>query len=120
MLLVLLIIQGVISYRSSIRVLEIFKNKTPLKIKYKPHFSSVINWTYKTGYGILKQVKRIDTPWIAIIDHFIDIGVKKVFVVLRVAMDIYLKRNGAIILKDCECVGISVKQELQEILYQKT
>jgi hypothetical protein len=29
------------------------------------------------GLGLLKQVKPISTPWLAIIDHPIDIGTKK-------------------------------------------
>ena len=42
-LLVYLIIVGVISYRSSTRVLEIFQEKTSLEIDWIPHFTSVIN-----------------------------------------------------------------------------
>lgn len=99
---------GVISYRSGIRVLEIFQARTSLKIDWIPHFSSIINWTYRIGKGLLNDVKKISKKWVAIADHSIDIGRKQVFVVLRVELDIFLQRDGAITLKDCECIGVKV------------
>jgi len=112
MLLICLVIEGVISYRSGIRVLEIFQSRTSLKINWIPHFSSIINWTYRIGKGLLDDVKKIDEKWIAIVDHSIDIGKKQVFVVLRVSLDIFLQREGAITLKDCECIGVKVSEEM--------
>ena len=112
MLLIYLVIEGVISYRSGIRVLEIFQSRTSLKINWIPHFSSIINWTYRMGIGLLNEVKKIDKKWIAIVDHSIDIGRKQVFVVLRVEVDIFLQREGAITLKDCECVGVKVSEKM--------
>jgi hypothetical protein len=49
-------------------------------------------------------------PWSAIIDHSIDIGTKKVLVVLRVPMDILSKKGKAIQLKDCECIGLKISE----------
>jgi hypothetical protein len=49
-------------------------------------------------------------PWLAIIDHSIDIGTKKVLVVLRVPMDILSKKGKAIQLKDCECIGLKISE----------
>jgi hypothetical protein len=45
--------------------LEIFQNRTSLKIDWIPHFSSIINWTYRIGKGLLNEVKKIDKEWIA-------------------------------------------------------
>jgi len=45
-------------------------------------------------------------PWVAIIDHSIDIGTKKARVVLRVKIDTLSKRGQAIHLEDCECIEI--------------
>ena len=104
--------EGVISYRSGIRVLEIFKNKTSLDIVWIPHFSSIINWTYRLGEGLLNEVKKIDKSWVAIADHSIDIGRKQLFVVLRVELDIFLQRDGAITLKECECIGVKVASKI--------
>jgi hypothetical protein len=76
---------------------------------------------------MLKQVKPIDQPWLAILDHSIDIGTKKAFVVLRVTMDALLKKGKAIELSDCECIGLKISEtvngesislELDEIFKQ--
>ena len=73
---------------------------------------------------MLKEIKKIDKPWIAIIDHSINIGTKKLFVVLRIELDVLCKKDKAVTLEDCECVGLkicevvngeSVKKDLEEI-----
>lgn len=81
---------------------------TPVQLNWIPHFTSVINWTLRVGLGKLEQVKPIAESWVAIIDHSIDIGTKKVLVVLRVSMAIFLMRQGAVRLEDCECVGLKI------------
>ena len=92
-----------------------------------PHFTSVINWSLRLGLGLLKQVSPIKKPWLAIIDHSIDIGTKKALVVLRVTVDALSKRGTAIQLKDCECIGLkiadkvngeSISLELEDIFNQ--
>jgi hypothetical protein len=92
-----------------------------------PHFTSVINWSLRLGLGLLKQVSPINKPWLAIIDHSIDIGTKKALVVLRVTVEALSKRGAAIQLKDCECIGLkiadkvngeSISLELEEIFNQ--
>lgn len=75
-----------------------------------PHFSSVINWTQRVGLALLKQVTPIREPWLAIIDHSIDIGVKQAFVVLRVRCDVLAERGSAIRLEDCECIGLRIRE----------
>ena len=99
--------RGVVSYRSVPRIVELFNTETPLKLGWVPHFSSVINWTLRLGLGLLKPVS---TPWAAIIDHSIDIGTKKAWVVLRVSLDALSQRGQAIQRKDCECVGLNVSE----------
>lgn len=59
---------------------------------------------------MLRQVDKVSYPWIAIIDHSINIGVKKVLVVLRVDADTLLKKQKAITLSDCESIGIKVSK----------
>lgn len=77
-----------------------------------PHFTSVINWTLRLGLGLLRQVTPVDVPWLAIIDHSIDIGTKKALVVLRVPMDALARRKSAITLEDCECIGLTVREQI--------
>jgi hypothetical protein len=126
-LCVLLVIQSVVSFRSVPRILELFRERTAYGFQWVPHFTSVINWTLRLGLGLLKQVKPISDPWLAIIDHSIDIGTKKALVVLRVTVDALSKRGSAIQLTDCECIGLkicekvngeSIEQDLKAIFVQ--
>lgn len=77
-------------------------------MSWVPHFTSVINWTLRLGLGLLKQVQPISKPWLAIIDHSIDIGTKKALVVLRVPVAALSLRGSAIQLADCECIGLKI------------
>jgi len=77
MLCVLLILQGVVSYRSVPRILNIMDTYTPLKFHWIPHFTDTINWTLRLGLGLLKQVKSIDKAWIAIIRTILILVQKK-------------------------------------------
>ncbi len=104
----LLVTQTVVSYRSIPRILALFNERTPLTLGWIPHFTSVINWTLRLGLGLLKQVKPISKPWLAIVD----IGTKKVFVVLRVPVDTLSEKGKAIQLKDCECIGLKIAEKV--------
>lgn len=108
----MLVLKAVVSYRSVPRILQLLQTVTPLKLPWLPHFTSVINWTLRLGLGLLKQVKKIDEPWAAIIDHSIDIGTKKALVVLRVKLNALEKNEQAIRLKDCECIGLHVSEKV--------
>jgi len=112
-LCVLLVIQCVVSFRSVPRILNTLCWSAGSILGYWiPHFTSVINWTLRLGLGLLNQVTPVDTPWFAIIDHSIDIGTKKVLVVLRVPVDALSKRQSAISLEDCECIGLTVCEQV--------
>ena len=103
----LLVLQAVVSYRSVPAILRLFHCHTSLSLTWQPHFTSVINWVLRLGLGLLNQVKPLDVPWLAIIDHSIDIGTKKVLVVLRVRLD---RWSGALQRRDCECIGLQVSE----------
>ena len=64
----------------------------------------------RLGLGLLKKVKPIAQPWLAIIGHSIDIGTKKALVILRVRADILSRKEGAIQLQDCECIGLRISE----------
>ena len=108
----MLITQSIVSFRSVPRILELLNAQTRLSLSWIPHFTSVINWTLRLGLGLLKQVKPINEPWLAIIDHSIDIGTKKALVVLRVPVAALPARGGAIRLEDCECIGLKVSEQI--------
>jgi hypothetical protein len=107
-----LVLQTVVSYRSVPRILNLFNTKTSLLLNWVPHFTSVINWTLRLGLGMLFKVQPISKSWVAIIDHSIAIGTKKVLVVLRVNMDSLSRRSKAITLEDCECIGVKVSEKV--------
>lgn len=44
-------------------------------------------------------------------DHSIDIGIKKVLVVLRVRLTALMERGGAVALEDCQCIGIVIHEK---------
>jgi hypothetical protein len=94
------------------RIFDVFNQYTqPKTPEWVPHFTSVINWALRLGLGKLKQVKPMNKPWLAMMDHSIDIGTKKAFVVLRVSVDcLSQKANKAIQLKDCECIGLRIME----------
>ena len=105
---VLLVLQAVVSYRSVPRILELFHQQNLANLPWIPHFTSVINWSLRTGLGALIQIAPIPEPWVAIIDHSIDIGTKKALVVLRVKLDALQQRGSALQLQDCECIGLKI------------
>lgn len=111
-LCVLLVVQAVVSYRSVPRILELLDAAMAFGLGWVPHFTSVINWTLRVGLGMLKQVKAVDSPWLAVIDYSIDIGTKKALAVLRVRLDALSKRGGAVRLEDCECIGLKVSEKV--------
>jgi hypothetical protein len=108
----LLIVQSIVSFRSIPRILGLLNREACLGFGWVPHFTSVINWTLRLGLGLLQQVAPIDAPWLAIIDHSIDIGTKKVLVVLRVPLAALATRGSAICLEDCECVGLKISEQI--------
>ena len=103
---VMIAIHAHISFRAVPRVLSFFHSGDD----WIPHFTSVINWTLRFGLALLSQVTMTPEPWVAIMDHSIDIGVKKVLVVLRLPLNALSKRGSAVTLQDCECIGIHVSE----------
>ncbi len=107
-LCVLLIIQGIISFRSVPRIMAIFQCMGRAAPECIPHFTSVIHWTLRAGVAIIQGVSNVEEPWIAIIDCSIDIGTRKALVVLRVTLAALSRKGSAIGLDDCECIGLEV------------
>lgn len=106
-LCVFIVISCAISFRSVPRILQVFLPLLQTKIPV-PHFTSVINWTVRAGIAVFKQVPKIATPWVAIIDCSIDIGIRKALVVLRVSIEALQNRGEAVGLKDCQCIGLEI------------
>ncbi len=54
----------------------------------------------------------LTAPWLAIIDHSIDIGTKKALVVLRVKVETLSQRGAAIQLEDGDCIGLKIYEKV--------
>ena len=104
--------QAVVSFRSVPKILNLFQRTTLATLHWIPHFTSVINWTQRLGLAMLDQVSPITTPWFAIIDLSIDVGVKKALVVLRVPAESLKQRGSAVCLEDCECIGLKIMEKV--------
>ena len=120
LLCILLIVQAMVSFRSVPRILKLYQDQGYADLGWVPHFSSVINWTLRYGLSLLQGVKRQKAPWIAIIDHSIEVGVNKVLVVLRVDVEALGKRGSPIRREDCECVGLQISEQSDgETVYEQ-
>ena len=106
-LCVLIVVCGIVSFRSVPRILQVFQPLLWAKVRI-PHFTSVIHWTLRVGIAIFNQVSAIGEPWAAIIDCSIDIGTRKALVVLRVPLRALQNKQGAIGPRDCECIGLEI------------
>ena len=111
----LLVLQAAVSFRSVPRILGLFQSQAQASGGWVPHFTSVINWSLRIGLGLLKQVVPIDVPWMAIIDHSIDVGTKKALVVLRVPLAALARRGSAIRLEDCQCIGLVIAETVNGV-----
>lgn len=107
---VLLVLQAVVSFRSVPRILRLFQTHARAGDGWVPHFTSALNWSLRIGLGLLQQVAPLELPWMAIIDHSIDVGTKKALVVLRVPLAALARRGAALRLEDCQCIGLVVAE----------
>ena len=120
LLCLLLVLQAMVSFRAVPRILGLYRREGYVDLGWVPHFTSVINWTLRYGLSRLNQVKPQAKPWLAIIDHSINVGVKKVLVVLRVDVEALEVRGSAIRREDCECVGLQISEQTDgETVYEQ-
>jgi hypothetical protein len=81
-----------------------------------PHFTTVINWSLRLGcYLLNKALKPVVEPWICIIDHTIQVGTKKAFVVLKVPVQ-RLCSCTALVLKDVEVLYLKVQEKCNGVI----
>ena len=110
-LCVMLILRGVISFKSCPRILQVCRDQGLLpQGAWIPHFTSIIRWTQRYGLYKLNAVTTRDKPWVAILDQSIGIGLQKVLVILRVSLDHFTQYGRALTLEDCECIQIEVRE----------
>ena len=105
---VVLVLQSMISFRSTPIIIKSFIEKGFDAIKWVPHFTSVINWTLRMGLGLLSCITSIKEPWIAIVDFSFDKGMTKILLILRVKLHVLGNKGAALSAEDCECIGLHV------------
>lgn len=103
-----------VSFRAVPKILVVFKQLLQLfgvtETIRLPHFTTVIRWTLRVGIFLLKRsvIQRL-SPWVCIIDHTIQVGTKKAFVVLKAPVHA-LKTPGALTLNDVDVLSITVRE----------
>jgi hypothetical protein len=115
-----LVINCLVSFRSVPKILSIFNNffdQLGLSVQVKiPHFTTVIGWTLRLGHYLLTRAfQPCLESWICVIDHTIQVGTKKAFVVLKIPIS-RLKKQGALTLKDVEVLYLKVQEKSNGIL----
>ena len=105
---ILMVIFGFNSLRGSAMNFKIFASALR---KGLPRWTTIQNWILRFGlYKLLKPLpKRKD--WVWIIDHTINFGVKKCFVVLAVSHEAFEKKNYQLQHKDMEVAVIDIQEK---------
>ncbi len=105
---ILMVIFGFNSLRGSAMNFKIFASALR---KGLPRWTTIQNWILRFGlYKLLKPLsKRKD--WIWIIDHTINFGIKKCFVVLAVSHEAFEKKNYQLQHKDMEVAVIDIQEK---------
>lgn len=95
-----------LSFRASSKVLRAFLLVGAGLISWVPHFTTGIGWALRLGLYCLQQAqRRLDEPWVCIADFTIQIGCKKVLIVLRVPVSA-VSQGKALTLKQVEVIGL--------------
>jgi hypothetical protein len=102
-----------VSFRAVPKIMAVFQQFLQLfgvtKTIHLPHFTTVIRWTLRVGIFLLtRSVTHRLSSWVCIIDHTIQVGTKKAFVVLKAPVDA-LKSPGALTLNDVAVLSITVR-----------
>ena len=69
-----------VSFRAMSQLFVIFAQGANLRVR-KPSHTTVMNWVHKVGYYQLSRAKRKADDWVILLDHSIQLGRDKVFVV---------------------------------------
>ncbi len=72
-----------VSFRAISQLFGIFALCLNLKVR-KPSHTTVMNWVHKVGLYQLSRKKRKADDWVIVLDHSIQLGCEKLFVVLGI------------------------------------
>ena len=103
-----MIIEGSIKFRSLEKMLKIQERFTSVYSNI-PSNNTMKNWVLKLGYYELTRTKEIADDWIIILDHSVQFGHTKVFVVLGIREKDFLNLNRPLKYTDLTSLLISNK-----------
>ncbi len=84
-----------------------------------PSHVTIRNWTLKIGYYELMRPKDYADDWIIILDHSIQFGQEKIFVVLGIRKKDFLRLNRPLQYSDLETLHqVSMKRSNGELIYE--
>ncbi len=72
-----------VSFRAISQLFGIFALCLNLKVR-KPSHTTIMNWVHKVGLYQLSRKKRKADDWVIVLDHSIQLGCEKLFVVLGI------------------------------------
>lgn len=111
-----------ISFRGVPKILslinDLFKSlKTPFAFKI-PHFTTVINWSLRTGLYLLNRANQPSLePYICLIDHTIQVGTKKALVVLKIPSESF-QNHGSLTLDRVQVLFIKIQETSNGLIIQ--
>lgn len=114
-----MVLSAATSLRCASRVFEIMMNflKIPLP---SPSWYSGRLWLLRLGYYKLTRQKEIANDWIWIVDHTVQIGADKCFVILSIRLSSLPLRGNCVNHEDVEPICLNpVKQSNGKIVYQQ-
>lgn len=115
-----LTVDCMVPFRAIPKIISVFQDVfqllgLPFRLKI-PHFTTVINWNLRLGCYLLDKASEYsEENWICIIDHTIQVGTNKAFVVLKVPVK-NISSSMALTLKDVEVICIRIQKKCNGII----
>jgi hypothetical protein len=114
-----LVLSAATSFRCASRVIEIMMTFLKLPLPSPSWYSGRL-WLLRVGFYKLTRPKEQAEDWVWIVDHTIQIGAEKVFVILGIRLNSLPLRGNCVTHLDVEPISLyPVKQSNGEIVYQQ-
>lgn len=119
MLFISLVLAGAAGLRCTSRVIDAVMTSLQLPLSAPSWFSGRF-WLQRLGYYKLTRPKEHADDWVWIVDHTVQVGVEKCFVILGVRLCDLPAYNNSVSHSDVEPISLSpVKQSNGEVVFQQ-
>ena len=114
-------VEGLASLRGTEKIFELFSPFLPEPMQRVPDHSTVQTWTQRLGLFLLNQPIARRNDWIFVLDHFLERGVTKCFVILGIPLlelpeSSYSPSHKSMTLMELEVVKSSTGEKVQASL----